>query len=268
MRFILNKRFRGRRVVLVLVSRPERPGLRTVVVPSAATAAALYGLRRLGRRSGASTAEAAEALPGDEIVPHPMWQSTRAITIAAAPEQVWPWIVQMGFPLHRAGWYTPHWLDRLTFGIKQHSADRIVPELQRLEVGDRVPDSDDWSAFFTVEAVEPPHALVLHSTRHVIKPIETIDFSWAFVIREVSPGRSRLLIRARTSYTPRRAMPFVEFVIGPADFVNAGAMLRGIKQRAETANADAVFAEAEETAVLVDVGERRLAQPVREVVSP
>lgn len=56
-----------------------------------------------------------------------MWQSTRAITIAAAGEQVWPWLVQMGFPSHRAGWYTPHWLDRLTFGIKQHSADRIVP---------------------------------------------------------------------------------------------------------------------------------------------
>jgi hypothetical protein len=267
MKFILNKRFRGRRVVFVLVSRPERPRLRTVVVPSAAAAAALYGLRRLGRRSGVSPREAGKALPGDEIVPNPMWQSTRAITIAAAPEQVWPWIVQMGFPSHRAGWYTPHWLDRLTFGIKQHSADRIVPELQQLEVGDRVPDSDDWSAFFTVETVEPPHALVLHSTRHVIKPIKTIDFSWAFVIREVSPCRSRLMIRARTSYTPRRALPFVELVIGPADFVNAGAMLRGIKQRAETANADAVLEETEET-VLVDVGEPRLAQPVREVVSP
>ena len=46
-----------------------------------------------------------------------------------------------GVPSHRAGWYTPHWLDRLTFGIKQQSADRIVPELQQLEVGDHVPDS-------------------------------------------------------------------------------------------------------------------------------
>lgn len=268
MKFILNKRFRGLRVVFVLVSRRERRRLRAVAPPSVAAAAVLYGLRRLGRRSGVTGREAAEALPGDEIVPKPMWQSTRAITIAAPPEQVWSWIVQMGFPSHRAGWYTPHSLDRLTFGIREHSADRIVPELQQLEVGDRVPDSDDWSTFFTVETVEPPRALVLHSTRHVIKPIKTIDFSWAFVIREVSPGRSRLMIRARTSYTPRRAMPFVELVIGPADFVNAGAMLRGIKQRAETANADAVLEETEETALLVDVGEPRLAEPVREVVSP
>ena len=77
---------------------------------------------------------------------------------------------------------------------------------------------------------------MLHSTRHVIKPIKTIDFSWAFVIRELAPGTSRLLIRARTAKKPRRAMPFVELVIGPADFVNAGAMLRGIKQRVETAS--------------------------------
>jgi hypothetical protein len=236
MKLILDKRVRGRRIVLVLVSRPERRVMRTVAVPSAAAAAALYGLHRLGRHSGVCPRERWKALPGDEIVPNPMWQSTRAITIDAPPEQVWPWIVQMGFPSHRAGWYTPHWLDRITFGIKQRSAERIMPELQQLAVGDRVPDSDDWSVFFTVAEVEPPHALVLHSSRHVIKPIKTIDFSWAFVMRQVSPGKSRLLIRARANYTPQWALPFVELVIGPADFLNVGAMLRGIKQRVENAS--------------------------------
>jgi hypothetical protein len=231
--------------------------------------AALYFLRRLGRGSGLAAGEPAEALPGDEIVANPMWQSTRAITIDATPEQVWPWIVQMGFPSHRAGWYTPHWLDRVTFGIEQPSADRIVPELQHLEAGDRVPDSDDWSTYFTVTEIEPPRSLVLHSTRHVIKPIRTIDFSWAFVVRETARGRSRLLIRARTNYTPRLAWPFVELVIGPADFVNAGAMLRGIKHRAEAASARSVSTETDETetAHLVDVGEPRLADPKEEVAS-
>jgi hypothetical protein len=232
-----------------------------------AAVTALYGLRRLGRRSGATAREAADALPGDETVANPMWQSTRAITIAASPEQVWPWIVQMGFPSHRAGWYTPHWLDRVTFGIKQRSADQIVPELQQLAVGDRVPDSDDWSAFFTVEAVEPPHALVLHSTRRVIKPIKTIDFSWAFVISKVSPGRSRLLIRARTSYTPRLALPFVELMIGPAHFVNAVAMLRGIKKRVDIAKVHGVPAETDEAAHSLEAGEPRRAEPLREPVS-
>jgi hypothetical protein len=267
MKYILKKRFGGRRIVFVLASRPE-PGRSSVAAPlTAASVAALYVLRRLGRGSGLAVGEAADALPGDEVVANPMWQSTRAITIDATPEQVWPWIVQMGFPSHRAGWYTPHWLDRLTFGIKQPSADRILPELQHLETGDRVPDSDDWSAYFTVAEVEPPHSLVLHSTRHVIKPIRTVDFSWAFVVRETAGGRSRLLIRARTNYTPRLARPFVELVIGPADFVNAGAMLRGIKQRAEAASARSIPTEPDETAHLVDVGEPRLADPKEEIAS-
>jgi hypothetical protein len=235
-----------------------RPGMAVAVM----TAGLVSLLSRVGRRSGVTSSEAADALPGDEIVLHPMWQSTRGITVQATPEQVWPWIVQMGFPSHRAGWYTPHWLDRLTFGIKQQSADRIVPELQQLEVGDRVPDSDDWSVYFTVEEIEPPHALVLHSTRHVITPIRTIDFSWAFVIVEIAPGKSRLLIRARTIYTPRWALPFVELVIGPADFVNAGAMLRGIKKRLETASGRSLSTEIE-AAGQAEPREARPAQPVR-----
>ena len=267
MKLVLNKRLRGRRVVFVIVSRRERPRLRALASASVAAVTVLYALRRLGRRSGVSAGEAADALPGDAIVANAMWQSTRAITIAASPERVWPWIVQMGFPSHRAGWYTPHWLDRLTFGIKHRSADEIVPELQHLDIGDRVPDSDDWSAFFTVESAEPPHVLVLHSTRHVIRPIKTIEFSWAFVIRELSPGTSKLLIRARANYTPHRALPFVELVIGPADFVNAGAMLRGIKRRVEQATARAVPTETDETADAPETGMARPAQPTREVQS-
>jgi hypothetical protein len=194
---------------------------------------AWYALHRLGRRSGASGSEVAAHLPGDELVPLPMWQSTRAITIDAPPEAVWPWIAQMGFPSYRAGWYTPHWLDRLTLGIRASSADEIRVDLQDVEPGDRIPDSDDWSAYFTVVSAEPPHALVLHSTRHIIGPIKTIDFSWAFVLRAGPGDQTRLFIRARANYTPRWAAAFVEFVIGPGDFVNAGAMLRGIKARAQ-----------------------------------
>ena len=75
-------------------------------------------VRRLGRRSGATDAELRAQLPGDELVPRSMWESTRAITIAANPAAIWPWIVQMGYPAHRGGWYTPHSLDRLQWGIR------------------------------------------------------------------------------------------------------------------------------------------------------
>jgi hypothetical protein len=73
--------------------------------------APLYRHRHL--RWGATDGEVAAAMPGDELIPTPSFVATRAITIAAPPEHVWPWLVQMGW--HRGGWYTPHWVDRLLF---------------------------------------------------------------------------------------------------------------------------------------------------------
>ena len=195
-------------------------------------------VRRLGRRSGATNAELRARLPGDELVPRPMWDSTRAITISADPAAIWPWIVQMGYPAHRAGWYTPHSLDRLQWGIRERSADRIRPELQDLGVGDRVPDSPDWSVFFTVAALEPERALVLHSTRHLLRPMRSIDFSWAFVLERRSAGRTRLIIRARSRGGPRWAVLALTPLIGVGDFLNASAMLRGIRRRSEGALRD------------------------------
>lgn len=208
-------------------------------VPWAAMAACAGLLHRLGVRSGVTGAEHTSLLPGDGVVAAPMWQSTRGVTIHADAADVWPWLVQMGFPTVRAGWYTPRLLDRVLFGIRAPSADVVRPELQGLRVGDRVPDSADGHVHFTVVEVRAPaggdgvHALVLHSTTHVMRPIRTIDFSWAFVLRPVRPGVTRLLIRARARYTPRRARWFAEAVIGPADFVNVEAMLRGVRRRAE-----------------------------------
>src|SRR4051812_32309969 len=127
-----------------------RPVTRRPLVAAVGTAAAALAVRRLGRQSGATSAEVRGELPGDAIVDRPQWESTRATTIHAPPEEVWPWIVQMGFPAYRAGWYTPHWLDRLQWGIDERSSEEIRPELQTLRIGDRVPDSLDWSVYFTV----------------------------------------------------------------------------------------------------------------------
>ncbi len=189
-----------------------------------------------GRPSRATRLERRKRLPGDELVPHPKWQATRATTIRAPRQEIWPLLVQMGFPTHRAGWYTPFWLDRLLFGIKAHSADTIVPELQNLAVGDRVPDSDGGVSFFTAARVDPPHALVLHSTTHPLPAYTDVNFAWAFILEDAG-GDTRLIMRARVDYTPIwdpavvRALMFVGFGVG--DFIQAGCMLNGIKRRTE-----------------------------------
>ena len=87
------------------------------------------------RNWGATEEEVAMSLPGDELTPPPVEQNTRAITIAAPPEQVWPWLVQMG--ADRGGFYSYAWLENL-FGLKIHNADRIVDDWQQLAVGDWV----------------------------------------------------------------------------------------------------------------------------------
>ena len=188
-------------------------------------------------------------MPGDDLVAKPWWVSTRAITIDAPPEAVWPWVVQMGYPTHRAGWYTPHWLDELMWGERPHSADEIRPELQDLKVGDMVPDSDDWSAKYVVTEVESPSQLVLHSTWHVFGPVKEVDFSWVFALKPVDDGaRTRLVVRARVAYRPRWIFPFVETVVGLGDWVNVSVMLRGIRRRVEGAPeriSDATYLEEE-----------------------
>jgi hypothetical protein len=86
-------------------------------------------LRRPTLTWGATEAEAASRLPGDELLEEPDGMSTRAIGIDAPASAVWPWIVQMG-PSPRAGAYTYDWIENL-LGLNMHSADRILPEFQQ-----------------------------------------------------------------------------------------------------------------------------------------
>jgi hypothetical protein len=190
-------------------------------------------VHRVGIRSGVSGEEARRQLPGDEVVGDPQWQSTRAVTIDASPAEVWPWIVQMGFPGSRAGWYTPYWLDHLVWRTGARSADEIIPELQELKLGDEVSDSADGSVFWTVEAIEAERHLVLRTIRHIIPPIRSVDSSWSVVLKPVEEGKTRLYLRARAVYTPKWIVPLVEIVIGPADWLNAASMLAGIRRRVE-----------------------------------
>jgi hypothetical protein len=86
-------------------------------------------------RGGATADEATAALPGDDIVARPRTTSTRAVTIAADPADVWPWLAQLG--QGRGGMYSYDLLENL-FGADIHTADRVMPELQAIKPGDRI----------------------------------------------------------------------------------------------------------------------------------
>lgn len=225
---------------LLAVRRPERPVPRSDTVRrrafGAATAADIVGLLavadRVGRRLGATRDEVRAALPGDDLVPGALWTATRGVTIRASAEAIWPWLVQMGY--HRAGWYTFALIDNQG----QPHPDRVVPELQRLAVGDVVPDAAGNYAYWIVAIVHPPRALVYTTVRHLLTqrsfgpgdppPQAHYRASWAFVLQEHSPGRTRLMLRWRMRFAPRSLV-----LLGPGDALMQLKMLRTIKRLVE-----------------------------------
>jgi hypothetical protein len=233
---------------------------------SASSAACLLGgwmlaaaARRVSVRTGVSGAEASGSLPGDEIIPHPMVEWTRGVTVRTSAERVWPWLAQMGYG--RGGWYTPEWVDifanRWVFGIRTpfpKSADRLLPEYEQIAVGDLVCDGPDYASYFRVEHVDPPHALVYRSLRHPRRgsPIDFadpgsparveqqllaggtyVDFTWALVLKPLDEKRTRLLVRTRANYAPP-ALRLLTLPLGLFDATYGVAMLRAIARRAET----------------------------------
>ena len=163
--------------------------------------------------------------------------TTHATTIAAPPERIWPWLLQMGW--HRGGWYTAEWVDRLLFPANWPSATTIVPTLQHLDVGDLVPDGPPESGCaFVVTRLESDRHVVLRSTTHLPPGWAErfgawLDWTWAFVLVRQPDGRSRFLVRSRVRAGPAWVAALYLLVIVPADFVMARQMLRGLRSRVE-----------------------------------
>jgi hypothetical protein len=213
----------------------RRPRARWIAAGAGAVYAVLLRPRLL--TWGATPAESAGVLPGDDLV-RARWQTTRAASIAARPEDVWPWLVQMGFG--RAGWYSYDRLERVIGAgdfAEGGSARSVLPQFQTLAVGDPVPLSKDGG--LTAAVVDPPHALVLRMSMNALTgaPAQdgdrvALDWTWAFVLVTVGPGSSRLLIRVRADYHPRALGLLIPLLLEPVHLVMERAMLRGISRRA------------------------------------
>jgi hypothetical protein len=204
---------------------------RTVAVGGAVAVVVAF-LRVQYLRWGATHEELSMALPGDEFMPHADLVATRAVTVRTAPDGVWPWIAQLG--QGRGGFYSYDFLENLV-GLEIHSAERIVPEWQAIDVGDEVKLHPEGG--MTAVVVEPGRALVLRGGM----PMERtppFDFTWAFVLHGQPDGTTRLVVRERYGYTRRWARWLVE-PVEVVSFMMSRRMLRGIKARAERAVASA-----------------------------
>lgn len=224
--------------------RPRRSLLRFKVlaaVMGAALSAVSYRrwLKPRQERWGATDEEIATELPGDGFVAGPAAQFTRAITIGAPREEVWPWIVQLG--ADRGGFYTYDCLENL-IGFDIHSADEIVEQWQDLEVGDVVHmDRARTSGWYVVD-LRPREALVLQmadlAAGRPLRRDEKLhwEFLWTFALLEAPGGATRLLVRERVAFGG--ALTGLLFApVGLVSFVMTRGMLLGIKSRAESRGA-------------------------------
>lgn len=153
---------------------------RTVLLLTVLTAAVVYTryVRPWQLTWGATPAEVSRSLPSDGLVERPTFNATRAITIDAAPQEVWPWLVQAG--VTRAGWYSYDLLDNLG----RRSARRIIPELQNLAEGDVIPMSPDGKQGMPVHSMDAPHSMVWG---------EPGGTTWAWQLDETADGSTRLI---------------------------------------------------------------------------
>jgi hypothetical protein len=181
-------------------------------------------------RWGATDDEVEMVLPGDEIVPRANLTATRAVTVrAGAHHGVWPWIAQLG--QGRGGFYSYDFVENL-IGCDIHSANRIVPEWQRIEVGAQVNLHPEVGLIAAL--VEPGRTLVLRGGVPTGSAPPPYDFTWAFVLRDQPDGTTRLVVRERYGYS-RRWAPLLVEPVELISFLMSQRMLRGIKERAERA---------------------------------
>src|SRR6478736_2716530 len=158
---------------------------------------------------GTSQEERTRQMPGDRIIGHPTNSAMQAVTVEATPEDIWPWLVQIGY--QRGGLYSYDWLDRIFGFLDRPSATRILPEFQQLAVGDEIPlgRGPRWP----VAAVEASRALVLD-----MRNMGGIDWVWEFGLYPVDEKRTQLVSRSRVRAKTIWARLFT-FAIEPAGFL-------------------------------------------------
>jgi hypothetical protein len=162
-------------------------------------------------------------MAGDALLAGTAYSGTMAVIVDAPPENIWPWLVQIGY--QRGGLYSYDWLDRLFGFLDRSSATEILPKFQNLAVGDAIPLGRGPS--WPVAVLDPNRALVLD-----MRNMDGLDWVWQFGLYAVDETHTQLVSRSRVNTRAFWAR-LLTYAIEPAGFVMTRRMLLGIKQRAE-----------------------------------
>ncbi len=188
-----------------------------------------------GRRTtwGSTPEERDRTWPGDELIPTLSWQATMAITVAAPPDRVWPWVAQIG--QGRGGFYSYERLENLA-GCRIKNATTVIEDLQAISVGDEI-RLHPKAPPLDVVLVEKDRALVLYGGPPgpggpgTDPPNVDIATSWAILLDPFGGGSTRLISRTRYRHGPgfKNALAGGPPLLEPISSVMTKKMLRVIK---------------------------------------
>jgi hypothetical protein len=169
-------------------------------------------------RWGTTADERAARFPGDDLVKSSARMVNRGLTINAVPDQIYPWILQIG--ADKSGMYSYTWLENLV-GCKMAKDENIRPEWQNLKEGDlmKMCAGDFAPPPYIVAQVIPNQAVVFGHKEND----QWVEL-WAFVLIPQADGTTRLITRTRTNMVGG----FCE-VIRPITFVLEQKMLLTLK---------------------------------------
>jgi hypothetical protein len=213
----------------------RRRSLTTLAAATGAAATYHVLIRPRILRRGATDEEVARVLPGDEIAPRDSLRSTMATTIAATPEQVWPWLVQVGWS--RGAFYSYNRVENL-LGMDTHNADRVHPEWQNLKVGDTMWMGHPRLRYLFPETkaarIEPNRALVFAIYGRPEGTDVPPTGAWSFVLERIGERSTRLISRLQVNPPPLLGKLIIYGFMEPAHFVMQSGMFRGLKGRIES----------------------------------
>ncbi len=174
-------------------------------------------IRPIHKNWGATSEEINKKMPGDDLISRDRIVSTRAITIRAAKEKVWPWIAQTG--QNRGGFNSYYWLENL-FGAKMVNAKYIHPEWQNPTPGDIVYYGKNQG----------------YERIALAKPNEYYSLGgWTFYLQEMDTAKTRFIVRY-PSMEVRQSKWMGMYYYGlfePLHFIMESGMMMGIRQKSE-----------------------------------
>lgn len=192
-------------------------------------------LRASRGRWGLPEASAARRLPGDALVPEPLWSYTHGVEIDAPPSVVWPYVAQVGAT--RGGFYSYQWLENLA-GCRLRNAEVPHPEWQA-RAGDALYLHPEMPPFRIVEVEPERHLVAFAPVDETARAAGTAwsTATWLFLVEPLEHGRSRFVSRFRTVCSTDLA---TRLALGPAitepiSFAMDRRMVLRVKELAEHA---------------------------------